>query len=87
VFLASSWYSTEDAAADKKRGWFVAHARGASFRSLNLPIVMTRKMEHIFLASLIIWQSNTQSVERSCSPWAHLPNSSRRYYPPDWRQT
>jgi hypothetical protein len=51
VFLASSWYSTEDAAADEKRGWFVAHARGASFRSLNLPIVMTRRMEHIFLAS------------------------------------
>ena len=51
MFLASSWYSTEDATADKKRGWFVAHAGGASFRSLNLPIVMTRKMEHIFLAS------------------------------------
>ena len=51
VFLASSWYSTEDAAGDKKRGWFVAHARGSSFRSLNLPIAMTRKMEHIFLAS------------------------------------
>ena len=40
-----------DAAADKKRSWFVAHSRGASFRSLDLPIVMTRKMEHIFLAS------------------------------------
>lgn len=51
VFLASSWYSTEGAAADKKRGWFVAHARGASFRSLNLPILMTRKMEHVFLKS------------------------------------
>ena len=51
VFLASSWYSTEDADADKKRGWFVAHSRGISFRSLDLPIVMTRKMEHIFLAS------------------------------------
>jgi hypothetical protein len=51
VFLASSWYSTEDATPDKKRAWFVAHARGASFRSLGLPIVMTRKMEHIFLAS------------------------------------
>ena len=50
VFLTSSWYAT-DAAADKKRGWFVAHSRGASFRSLDLPIVMTRKMEHIFLAS------------------------------------
>ncbi len=51
VFLASSWYSTEDATSDKKRGWFIAHASGVSFRSLDLPIVMTRKMEHIFLAS------------------------------------
>ena len=51
VFLASAWYSTEGATADKKRGWFVEHARGASFRSLDLPIVMTRKMEHVFLAS------------------------------------
>ena len=50
MFLSSAWYST-DAAADKKRGWCVAHARGASFRSLNLPIPMTRKMEHIFLTS------------------------------------
>ncbi len=50
AFLASSWYST-DAGADEKRGWFVAHGRGASFRSLNLPIELTRRMEHIFLAS------------------------------------
>jgi len=50
LFLGSAWYAT-DAAADKKRGWFVAHSRGASFRSLDLPIVMTRRMEHIFLAS------------------------------------
>jgi hypothetical protein len=50
VFLASCWHAS-DAVAEKKRGWFVAHSRGASFRSLDLPIVMTRKMEHIFLAS------------------------------------
>jgi hypothetical protein len=50
AFLASSWCAT-DAAADKKRGWFVAHSRGFSFRSLDLPMVMTRKMEHIFLKS------------------------------------
>jgi hypothetical protein len=50
AFLASSWYAL-DSSADRKRGWFVAHSRGASFRSLNLPIVMTRKMEHLFLAS------------------------------------
>ena len=50
MFLTSSWYAT-DSAADRKRGWFVAHSRGASFRSLDLPMAMTRKMEHIFLAS------------------------------------
>jgi hypothetical protein len=50
AFLASAWYAT-DAAADNKRGWFVAHSQGASFRSLDLPIVMTRKMDRIFRAS------------------------------------
>jgi hypothetical protein len=50
VFLASAWYVTGPA-ADRNRGWFVAHSRGAPFRSLNLPIMMTRRMEHIFLAS------------------------------------
>jgi PcfJ-like protein len=55
AFLATSWYAT-DSAADKKRGWFVAHSRGASFRSLDLPILMTRKMEHAFLASHDHWE-------------------------------
>jgi hypothetical protein len=50
TFLASAWYAT-DSTADRKRSWFVAFSRGARFRSLNLPIRMTRKMEHIFLAS------------------------------------
>ena len=50
-FLAASWYATDDAYAEKKREWFIAHASGASFRSLDLPIVMTRKMEHCFLSS------------------------------------
>ena len=50
VFLASAWWAA-DSTADRKRGWFLAHSRGASFRSLNLPVVMTRKMERIFLAS------------------------------------
>jgi hypothetical protein len=36
AFLAASWYATDDAYAEKKREWFVAHARGASFRSLDL---------------------------------------------------
>jgi hypothetical protein len=51
AFLAASWYATDDPYAERKRKWFVAHARGASFRSLDLPIDMTRKMEHIFLMS------------------------------------
>jgi len=51
AFLAASWCATDDAYAEQKRQWFVAHARGASFRSLDLPLAMTRKMEHIFLAS------------------------------------
>jgi hypothetical protein len=87
VFLASPWYSTEDAAADRKRGWFIAHARGASFRSLNLPIAMTRKMEHISSHHTIIWRSNTQSVERNSSPWVRPRNSFRQCCPPGWRQT
>lgn len=51
AFLVASWFATDDAYAEKKREWFVGHAHGASFRSLDLPIEMTRKMEHIFLTS------------------------------------
>ena len=51
AFLAASWYATDDPYAERKREWFVAHARGASFRSLDLPIDLTSKMEHIFLMS------------------------------------
>jgi hypothetical protein len=36
-FLSSSWYATDDANAERKRHWFIAHGRGASFRSLDLP--------------------------------------------------
>lgn len=50
MFLASCWYA-RDSGGDTQRGWFVAHARGARFRSLDLPIAMTRRMEHVFLAS------------------------------------
>jgi hypothetical protein len=49
-FLAAAWYAT-GALAEAKREWFVAHARGTRVRSLDLPIAMTRRMEHIFLAS------------------------------------
>ncbi len=50
AFMASVWYA-KDAAGDRERTWVIAHARGASFRSLDLPITMTRKMESIFLDS------------------------------------
>jgi hypothetical protein len=50
-FLGAAWYAADDPYSEAKRGWFVAHAAGASFRSLDLPIRMTRKMEHIFLGS------------------------------------
>jgi hypothetical protein len=50
AFLASVWHAG-DATGDRKRAWVIAHSRGASFRSLDLPITMTRKMERIFLAS------------------------------------
>ena len=50
-FLAASWYAIDDPFAERKRQWYIAHGRGQSFRSLDLPIVMTRKMEHIFLKS------------------------------------
>jgi hypothetical protein len=49
-FMVSVWYAT-DAENDKKRAWVATHSRGTSFRSLDLPFTMTRKMEHIFLAS------------------------------------
>jgi hypothetical protein len=51
MFLSAAWYATDEAFGERKREWFVAHARGAPFRSLDLPIRMTRRMEHVFLAS------------------------------------
>jgi hypothetical protein len=51
VFLAASWYATDDAYAEKKREWFVAHAVVPCFRSFDLPIEMTRKMEHVLRKS------------------------------------
>ena len=51
AFLSAAWYATDDRYAEAKRRWFIAHARGARFRSLALPIGLTRKMEHILLDS------------------------------------
>ena len=50
-FLSAAWFATNDRYAEAKRRWFVAHAAGASFRSLRLPIRLTRTMEHILLGS------------------------------------
>jgi hypothetical protein len=51
AFLSAAWFATDDRYAEAKRRWFVAHATGASFRSLALPIRLTKKMEHILLGS------------------------------------
>jgi hypothetical protein len=52
AFLASAWYTADDDAwGEAKRSWFTAHAAGRSFRSLDLPIPMSRRMEHAFLRS------------------------------------
>ena len=48
-FLAAAWYATNEDDAERQRRWFIAHASGLSFRSLDLPVPMTRRMEHIFL--------------------------------------
>jgi hypothetical protein len=50
-FLSAAWSATDEANAERTRQWFVAHGRGVRFRSLDLPIPMTRRMEHIFLTS------------------------------------
>jgi PcfJ-like protein len=50
-FLAASWYADDERLGDRAREWFITHAAGTRFRSLDLPIVMTRRMEHIFLRS------------------------------------
>jgi hypothetical protein len=50
AFLSAAWYAT-DRYADAKRRWFIAHAAGASMRSLRLPIRLTSRMEHHFLGS------------------------------------
>jgi hypothetical protein len=48
-FLASVWFGGTARIRVDRRWWFVAHAGGERFRSLGLPIAMTRKMEHVFL--------------------------------------
>lgn len=48
-FLASAWFGSSEPSRLARRRWFIEHARGKRFRSLALPMVMTRHMEHAFL--------------------------------------
>ncbi|MGC4119917.1 MAG: PcfJ domain-containing protein [Myxococcales bacterium] len=48
-FLASAWLGGDERAAWRR--WYTQHVRGQPFRSLALPMPMTRRMEHLFLHS------------------------------------
>jgi hypothetical protein len=50
-FLASVWFGANTMGERAQRSWFVHHGRGRAFRSLTLPLAMTRRMEHAFLRS------------------------------------
>jgi hypothetical protein len=45
-FMDSAWDIQSGPAAFLQQVWFIRLGRGASFRSLNLPFVLTRAMEH-----------------------------------------
>ncbi len=49
--LGGAWYAVDEVTAEAQRRWFVEHSRGRPFRSLDLPLAMTRRMEHLFLRS------------------------------------
>jgi hypothetical protein len=48
-FLASAWFGGTTQDALRRRQWVIAHGRGKRFRDLELPLAMTRRMEHVFL--------------------------------------
>lgn len=48
-FLASVWFGSGSPRERQRREWWIAHSRGQRFRALTLPIVMTRRIEHVFL--------------------------------------
>jgi hypothetical protein len=50
-FLASAWFGANTIDERMRRNWFVQHGRGRAFRTLTLPLAMTRRMEHAFLRS------------------------------------
>ena len=50
-FLSLVWFGDTSPYARHKREWYIAHGNGQSFRSLDLPMPMTRRMECLFLSS------------------------------------
>jgi hypothetical protein len=44
-FFASAWSSPRAV----QRAWYVAHAQGQRIRTLDVPVALTRQMEHVFL--------------------------------------
>jgi hypothetical protein len=50
-FLNSVWLGDDRAYERAKRRWYIQHGNGRRFRDLALPMVMTRRMESLFLAS------------------------------------
>lgn len=50
--LAGVWFDDEDTDGSEARRWFVAHAAGRRFRDIeDMPLRLTRRMEHILLTS------------------------------------
>ena len=45
-WLDAAWDQPLGAAGFREQSWYIRVARGAALRSLNLPIVLTRRMEH-----------------------------------------
>jgi hypothetical protein len=50
-FMSSIWLKETDDTALQQQGWYIKMSRGASIRRLDIPALMTRKMEHLFLQS------------------------------------
>lgn len=45
-FMDSAWDLPDGPEGFRQQSWFIRLGRGASFRSLNLPLILTRNMEH-----------------------------------------
>ncbi|MCP4137875.1 MAG: hypothetical protein GY754_43335 [bacterium] len=49
MFLQSAWLGARSARTFRQQEWHIKISRGHSIRRLNIPVQMTRKMEHLFL--------------------------------------